>query len=157
MMGQLGGQLWDQLGGAKRLHHAKGPAIESRDGFKVYAWHGTRVPAEWIEQGEQLDPVKILTHTNVEQRRAGAEIVGWKNVLAKLQPRVIDRDHDPQIGTLLEVDLPDAPNERFLQVCCGTGREFVLPVPREYNTAPEANAATYNVPPQLLRQIEVRT
>lgn len=140
-----------------RLHSATGPAIVWTDGWGVHAWHGTTVAAKWIEQGTALDPVEVLTHENVEQRRAGAEIVGWKNILAKLNPRIIDRDYDPQIGTLLEVDLPDAPGERFLQVRCGTGRDFVLPVPREYNTALEANAATYNVPPQLLRQIEVRT
>ena len=140
-----------------RLHSAVGPAIMWSDGWGVHSWHGTTVPAKWIEQGAALDPVEVLTHSNVEQRRAGAEIVGWKNILAKLNPRVIDKDYDPQIGTLLEVDLPDAPSERFLQVRCGTGRDFVLPVPREYNTALEANAATYNVPPQLLRQIEVRT
>jgi len=140
-----------------RLHSATGLAIVWPDGWGVHAWHGTTVPAKWIEQSAALDPVEVLTHENVEQRRAGAEIVGWKNILAKLNPRIIDRDYDPQIGTLLEVDLPDAPGERFLQVRCGTGREFVLPVPREYDTALEANAATYNVPPQLLRQIEVRT
>jgi hypothetical protein len=140
-----------------RLHSASGPAIVWPDGWGVHSWHGTTVPATWIEQGANLDPVVVLTHANVEQRRAGAEIVGWKNIIAKLKPRIIDKDHDPQIGTLLEVDLPDAPGERFLQVRCGTGREFVLPVPSEYNTALEANAATYNVPPQLLRQIEVRT
>ncbi len=140
-----------------RLHSATGPAIVWPDGWGVHSWHGTTVPAKWIEQGVALDPSEVLTHRNVEQRRAGAEIIGWKNILAKLNPRVIDKDYDPQIGTLLEVDLPDAPGERFLQVRCGTGRDFVLPVPREYNTALEANAATYNVPPQLLRQIEVRT
>ena len=140
-----------------RLHSVTGPAIVWPDGWGVHSWHGTTVPAKWIEQGVALDPAEVLTHSNVEQRRAGAEIVGWKNILAKLNPRVIDKDYDPQIGTLLEVDLPDAPSERFLQVRCGTGRDFVLPVPREYNTALEANAATYNVPPQLLRQIEVRT
>ena len=142
---------------ARRLHCPDGPAVECRDGFKVFAWHGTRVPAAWIENPKEVDVGLALTWDNIEQRRALAEILGWGRVLEKLSPIVIDKDPDPQIGTLLQVDLPDAPAERFLRARCGTGREFVIPVPKQYQTALEANAATYNVPPQLLRRIEVRT
>jgi hypothetical protein len=142
---------------ARRLHSPSAPAIECRDGLQIFAWHGTTVPREWIEAPKSIDPKLALTWKNVEQRRALAEIIGWKVILEQLQLKVIDRDPDPQIGTLLEVDLPDSPGERFLQVKCGTGRDFVLCVPKQYRTALEANAATYNVPPDVLRQIEVRT
>jgi hypothetical protein len=45
----------------------------------------------------------------------------------------------------LEATLPDSGKERFLQVRCGTGRDFCIPVPREMTTALQANAWTYGL------------
>lgn len=130
---------------AGRLHAESGPAIEWSDGFGLFVWHGTVVPREWIENRGGLDPKAALTHPNVEQRRAAAEIIGWSRVLEAVGARVVDEDRDPQIGTLLEADLPDAPASRFLRVRCGTGRDFVLPVPQGMRDALEANAWTYGL------------
>jgi hypothetical protein len=140
-----------------RLHSLDGKAIEWLDGFGVSAIHGTVVPDEWTANRAGLDPATALTWPNIEQRRAAAEIVGWDRVLSSLSPRVIDEDHDPTIGSLLEVDLPDAPGERFLRVQCGTGRTFVLPVGREHSTALAANAWTFDIDPSEIRSMEVRT
>lgn len=140
-----------------RLHSETGPAILYADGFAVYAWHGVRVPGEWIDNRESLTAHTALTWANIEQRRAACEILGWVNVLKDLDARVIDEDEDPQIGTLLEVDIPDIGRERFLRVLCGTGRSFALPVPPDMRTALESNAWTYNIPPDLLKNLEVRT
>lgn len=93
---------------------------------------------------------------NVEQRRAACEIVGWHSILRELHARVIDSNTDPQIGTLLECDIPNSGKERFLQVQCGTGRSFALPVPREVRTALEANAWTYGLRSDELK-VEART
>jgi hypothetical protein len=135
------------------LHCETGPAIECRDGYRVHSWHGTRIPAEWIEQRAELDPATALTWPNIEQRRAAAEILGWHRVLEHLPHRVIDEDK-PHVGRLLEVDLPDAPGERFLVVQCATGRTFALPVASECKTALEANAWTYpGLEPQQLLQM----
>ena len=134
-----------QFDGEKRLHCESGPAIEYRDGFAVYAWHGTRIPKEWIESRETIDAHKLLTHENIEQRRAGCEILGWGRILEALNPTVIDTDADPEIGQLLQVDLPDSGPERFLKVKCGTGRDFVLPVPPDSPSALWANAWTYGL------------
>jgi hypothetical protein len=72
--------------------------------------------------------------------------VGWDKILRELKARVIDRDPNPQIGTLLEVVIPGVSwMERFLQVQCGTGRTFALPVPPNVQTAREANAWTYGL------------
>ena len=71
----------------------------------------------------------IRDRANVEQRRAACELVGWVNILSQLNAKTIDIDDD-DIGTLLEVEIPDSGKEKFLQVKCGTGREFALPVPR---------------------------
>jgi len=122
----------------KRLHCEVGPAILCRDGFEVYAWHGTRVPAEWIKEKDNIDPKMALTWENIEQRRCLAEILGWDQVLKQLRPTVVDQHSDPEIGVLLRVDLPEAPGEQFLKVACGTGRDFVLPVPPDVRTAQAA-------------------
>ena len=140
----------------RRLHCETDAAIECRDGYQVHAWHGTRVPSEWLGDKSSLDPKLALTWENVEQRRCLAEIIGWKNVLAQLPHRTVDVDGNPEIGSLIEVDLPDSPSERFLRVQCGTKREFVLPVPREMATALQANAWTYGLDETTYRP-EVRT
>ena len=139
----------------RRLHCSSGPAIECRDGYRVYAWHGTRVPAKWIDTPGSIDPSLALTWKNIEQRRCLAEIIGWQRVLDQLSPTVIDED-TPEIGRLLQVDLPDSAGERFLEVRCGTGRTFVLPVPPYMTTARQANAWTYGLEAFQL-QGEVRT
>jgi hypothetical protein len=139
------------------LHCADGPAIECRDAEKIYSWHGTTVPAEWIEAKDTIDPKLALTYPDIEKRRALAEILGWGRVLEQLEAKTINEDPEPSIGKLVEVELPDSGKERFLIVMCGTGRQFVLPVPSEMKTALEANAWTYNVAPDMLKELGVRT
>lgn len=139
-----------------RAHCATGPQITWRDGWASWSHHSTGVPGRWIEERDTLKPTVALTWPNIEQRRAAAEIIGWEKVLRELSPRVVDQDRDPQIGVLLECDLPDAGRARFLKVLCGTGRTFVLPVPVEVETAREANAWTYGIEPGQLR-LEART
>jgi hypothetical protein len=130
------------------LHGEDNPAVKYADGYSLYAWNGTTVPTEWIEDKSSIAPEIALTWENMEQRRAACEIVGWNNVIAQLNPKVLDRDANPQIGELLEVDLPDIGKERFLRVQCGTGREFALCVTRfGHKTARECNAATYGWTP----------
>lgn len=139
------------------LHSEHGPAIRYGDGWSVYAWNGTRIPGEWIEDRENLDPTIALNWENIEQRRCAAEIIGWDVVLDKLDTVTIDTDKDPEIGQLLEVDLPDIGKERFLRVRCGTGRNFALPVPPEMKTAMEAQAWTWGIDEADFVQPEVRT
>jgi hypothetical protein len=138
-----------------RLHAASGPALAFADGWEVHAWRGTRVPAEWIRDPGSINPALALTWENIEQRRALAEIVGWTKVLEHVEARVINVD-TPDIGTLLEADLPDAGPARFLKVQCGTGRTFALAVPLEMSTARQANAWTYGLDAHQLN-LEVRT
>ena len=140
-----------------RLHSPQGKAIEFRDGWGVSLWHGTTIPDEWTADVNFLTPKMALETSNVEQRRCAVEIIGWEKILATLPHKVIDKDKDPMIGTLLEVNLPDAPNSRFLRVVCGTARDFVLPVPQECKTALAAQAAMYQLDEKDIRAYEVRT
>ena len=140
-----------------RLHNEKGPSISFRDGWCLYHWHGTAVPGEWVT-GKPPSAKKALAWENIEQRRAACEMIGWKTILKELDAKMIDEDDSPEIGTLIEAKLPGVRGrmERFLQVRCGTGREFVLPVPPQVRTALEANAWTWNLKPAEYRP-EVRT
>jgi hypothetical protein len=144
--------------GQGRLHSDRGAAVVYPDGWELYFWHGVRVPPEWIGVRDQVDPALVFSWRNLEQRRALLEIVGgWKHVLARTPTRVVDQHADPAVGTLLECKIPgEAAPSRFLRVRCGTGREFVLPVPRECRTAREANAWTYGLSPNEY-ELEART
>lgn len=139
-----------------RTHCENGPAIRFEDGFEVYIWHGVRVPKAWIAD-KSLTPGEALKQQNMELRRAACEILGWNNIIEQLNSTVIDEDDDPEIGTLLEVDIPEVGRERFLRVRCGTGRTFALAVPPTVKTALEANAWTFDIDPKELMNLEVRT
>lgn len=139
------------------LHSETGPSVMFRDGFSVYSWRGTRVPKEWIEDPDSIGSDVFLTWENIEQRRAACEIVGWAKVLEQINAKVIDEDADPEIGTLLEADIPEIGKEKFLRVMCGTKREFALPVPPEMKTALEAQANLYGLSPEEFEIPEVRT
>lgn len=128
-----------------RLHNEFGPAIEYKDGTGIYSWHGVTIPDEWITMKSSLTPKIALTWENIEQRRCACEILGWARIIRELNARVIDSDPDPQIGNLLEVDLPDIGKEKFLQVLCGTRRTFAIPIPPHIETALAAQAWTYGM------------
>lgn len=124
----------------KVLHREDGPALEFRDGEGLYRWHGTEIPKEWLYGG--LDTTTALRWGNAEQRRCACEILGWEKVLAdpSLNPKILDED-DPSIGTLIEVDLPEASKQWFLKYQCGTGRWHAESVNnKSFNTALKANA-----------------
>ena len=186
----------------KRLHCENGPAIRYRDGLCVYAWHGIRIPDNWLNEIDEeatkaemdewmaqfnslkgsgqltemlekmhlnimpppvikkksvLTPKIALTWTNIEQRRCACEIIGWDCILDELKAKTIDEDDDPMIGKLVQVNIPDIGKEKFLRVVCGTGRKFAIPVPPNMKTALEANAWSYDIPADMLKQLEIRT
>ncbi|MEM6413163.1 MAG: DUF6745 domain-containing protein [Pseudomonadota bacterium] len=140
----------------KRLHCENGPALEYKDGFSVYSWRGTRIPGDWISSGPP-SAADALRWSNMEQRRAACEIVGWNNILRELNAKSIQKDDDASIGELIEVDIPDIGRERFVRARCGTNREFALPVPPTMKTALEAQAWMHNVSEEDILKLEVRT
>jgi hypothetical protein len=134
-----------------RTHCENGPAIRYADGFEVYIWHGVRIPKSWITEGPDID--QALHNSNLELRRVASEIIGWAKILDHYRAVTIDEDADPQIGTLLKVNIPEVGEERFLKVLCGTGRTFAIPVllrtmKGERSTLLlAANAWTYGIKP----------
>jgi len=140
-----------------RAHGQEGPSHRWRDGWSLYHWHGTAVPEHWIMNKKSLSAKEAITWENIEQRRAAIEIVGWATILKELNAKVIDTDGDPEIGELVEVDIPDIGKEKFLRVLCGTKREFALPVPPEMKTALEAQSWTWSLDLKDFVVPEVRT
>jgi hypothetical protein len=138
------------------LHNENGKSVAYADGYGIYSFNGVSVPREWIEDKENLRADTVLKWENIEQRTVGCEILGWNNILKELGAVTIQKDDDPMIGELLEVEIPEVGKRKFLRVLCGTGREFALSVPSHMQTALEANAWSYNIPPELFN-IEVRT
>ena len=139
-----------------RLHCENGPALEYRDGWALHYWHGVSIPKEWV-CGEKPSAKDAISWPQIEQRRAACELVGWANIIEELEARIIDTDDDPEVGILMECAIPDAGNQRFLKVVCGTGRSFVLPVPPSCETALEGNLWTYGIDANRSFIPEVRT
>ena len=134
-----------------RLHSETGPAIGYRDGWAISCWHGTAVPHEWIAD-RSVTPEIALTWENAEQRRAACEIVGWEKLLAGMGAKLIDRDPEPTVGELYEVNHPAIGGRgRFLRMYCPTGRWFAEPVPPDVKTALEANAWGFGLEPHEYR------
>ena len=139
-----------------RLHCENGPSIEYRDGWALHNWHGVSIPGEWVT-GKKPSAQDALSWKNIEQRRAACEIVGWASIIQELKVTKIDEDDDPEIGTLLEANLPGSGRQRFLQARCGTGRMFTMLVSLDSgDTALSANAWTYGLDKMNFKP-EVRT
>lgn len=113
-----------------RPHGENGPFCRWRDGSALYAWHGTHVPAAWIEHKATLDPKEVIRHANVEMRAAGASIIGWPKMLSVLKAKVINDSGSPDIGQLIELKLPGLQEPgRFLKAHCPRNGTIVEGVP----------------------------
>jgi hypothetical protein len=157
------------------LHCEDGPALawgrdaggnydpEAKYGYKLYFWEGTRVPEAWImdkpttPEAMKLRAQEVLTSENTEVLRSGCEILGWLPVLESLGMKVLDENPDPKFGRLVSVDLPNAPDSRFLVATCGTGRLVAVPAFSEAKTALEAGAMSYGVDIEVYTQLKTRT
>lgn len=114
-----------------RLHREDGPAVEWPAGEAYYFWNGVHVPEHWIMQRATLNPAEVIAASNVEQRAAGASIIGWPRMLDHLQCRIVDASGSEDIGDLIELTLPGLPEPgRFLRARCPRNGLIVEGVPR---------------------------
>ena len=145
---------WDD---ERRLHSETGKAVEYADGTGLSAWHGQTIPDAWVS-GNPPAAKDALHWSNMDQRAAACEIVGWASILDQLQAKTIDDSGDPVWGRLVEVNLPDSGKERFLDALCGTGRRFALPVPPKTKSVDEAQSVLHGgLPVEILRNCVERT
>ena len=89
----------------KRLHREDGPAVEYRDGWGCYVWHGVRVPANVIEHPELITIAQIEAEDNAEVRRVMTERYGEERYLLNCGAKIVDSD--PSFGVLYRKDFDD--------------------------------------------------
>ena len=153
--------------GSHRLHCETGPAVAWADGTAVYAWHGTRVPADLIE-GDGWDYGRIMTEPNSEIRRCAAERMTWPRFVAAAGLELVDECPDPANAphTLRLYDLPEAIYDtpvRLLLMTNGSPdrsgelREYGETVPATCKTALAAAAWQYGWPVEAYQQLARRT
>jgi hypothetical protein len=137
-----------------RLHNDVGPAIRWADGWALYFWHGTQVPADLIET--DWGPEQILAEPNTEIRRFAIERMGWDRFAAAAELTELDCAPDPaNPGQLLRLyDVPDRllDSAARVLVCTnatrergGARRSFGLTVPTDCPTALAGAAWTFDL------------
>lgn len=126
-----------------RLHCEDGPAVEYRDGYKQYKWHGVSMP-KWIyEQPEKFTAESCLKESNQEIRRAMIEKLGLAEFLEALGAEVIQEDERGQLVTFAGIDGGER-KERFVLVKdTSTDRKYALCVPPDTETAAQGVARTF--------------
>lgn len=138
-----------------QLHNNAGPAIRWADGWALHFWHGTRVPADLIEPGWDVE--RILAEPNTEIRRCAIERMGWDRFATAAELQLLDQAPDPA-NPGQRLYLYDVPSQVLGQqtrvlVCTnatrendGTRHRFGLTVPADCRTALAAAAWTFDVP-----------
>lgn len=163
------------VGDSHVLHSEDGPALawgrdaqgnysaSAEGSYALYYWQGTKIPEHWImdkpvtAEAMKARAEEVLGTANQEVLRAGCEILGWIPVLEALGMKVLDEDPNPAFGRLVTVDLPEAPNSKFLVAECGTGRTIAVPADPDATTAVGAGAKSYGVPVSLYKKLKHRT
>ena len=150
-----------------RLHSGDGPTLAYADGYELYSWHGTRVPADLI--GGWTIP-QIVAERNTEVRRCAVERMGWDVFLAEADATLVAEADDPGNSphTLRLYDLPDYLDDAFSEpariVLCtngsaerdGTRHRYGITVRKRFNDPVAAMADTYGVATEVYRQLETR-
>jgi hypothetical protein len=148
-----------------RLHNDEGMALEYRDGWGIYAWHGFRLPLAYhwiIKEKHKITADLIEKETNAEIRRIMLEIHGFDKYLTERKAKVISVDviHG-QPRRLLEFDVAGE-KIRAVEVINGTKepdgtyRKFILgcvQVNGRYPETPhEAIAWSYGISPKVYKE-----
>lgn len=124
--------------------------MEWDDGYKIFAWYGTRIPAKYYENKPTAQDV--LVEPNAEVRRALIERMGQDRFIIDCNPTILDEA--PQHGSekpnqLLSIDLPGDPDGRMVSLkltCPSTKTCYILRVPPTQRKVKEALAWTFDMP-----------
>jgi hypothetical protein len=156
---------WPYGVNSRRLHSADGAALEYADGWKVFSWHGIRVP-EWVITEPTTD--RALKEPNSEIRRAAFESIGWDKAIADMKLTPIATSADPG-NAPHELRLYKLPNQIYdepvnLLVMTngspdrdGNQRVYAETVPAEIKDPISAAAWQYDVDPKVYAQLVRRT
>ena len=111
----------------RRLHHDTKAAMEFRDGWKVYCYHGTTVPAQVIESPESITVEQIKNEANAEVRRCMVELMGWTKFVALSEMKVLHTDSlASKFPSLPQSDLVDNSDMAAFDYVDGTERAELM-------------------------------
>lgn len=136
----------DQQG---RPHCADGPALGFPDGWRMYAWHGVRVPAALFARLPHLRAKDIPAEPNAELRRVMLEFFGLERYVREAGAVRVHRD---ETGTLWCAEVPGDEPLMLVEVRNatpepdGAHKVYWLRVPPWTQTAREAVAWTFGLP-----------
>ena len=159
---QVGPAGW----GSHRLHCETGPAVRWPDGFCLYFWHGTHVPA-WVIEDPTVE--QAMAERNSERRRCALESVGWGALEPHLgDPIDVCPDFANGANELRLYRMPDhinpygQPVNLLLMVNgspdrSGEIRRYGETVPASIKRADAAAGWQYGLDPKVYRQLERRT
>lgn len=105
----------DEVG---RPHNTKGPAIEYRDGWKIYAWKGILIEKDIIEKPDSLTVSRIMAEQNTEVRRVMVDVFGLDRFIIESKSKSLDKQGEYE---LLEVPfMRNGENMIALKMRCPT-------------------------------------
>lgn len=129
-------------------HRENGPAMEFLDGWKVYAWHGRRVPSEIIEHPERITVRQIEKEPNVEVRRIMMQRYGERKFFVDSGALEIHKD---SFGILYRKDMEGDEPLVMVKVMNstpewdGSHKGYFIRVPPEITTAKAAVAWSFQL------------
>jgi hypothetical protein len=130
------------------FHNPDGPAVLWSDNLKTYAWKGTIVTPDIIEEKDSVTYRRITEETNAEIRRVMLEIYGESRYLLDSNAKVISED---SCGILYRLDFSNDEPLVMVRVINSTAepdgshRSYFLRVPPTIKTAREAVAWTFEM------------
>jgi hypothetical protein len=122
------------------IHNEEGPAIEFRDGFKIWGLEGVRVTEKIVMAPETITPEEIQKETNAEIQRIMITRYGAGKYLTETKSKIVDMDNLSLEGSAARMLCEDSAGNKWLVGTDGsTKRVYHMSVPREAKTCVEAH------------------
>lgn len=122
-----------------RLSSESAPAIEWRDGWKLWYIDGVRVDEQIVMKPQTQTVEQLDKEMNGDVRSIRLRRFGWTRYLKETGAKVLDR-RDNEIENTKEALFRTARGDVVFVPVCPTGRVFGLPVPPGIQTCEQAQA-----------------
>lgn len=150
--------LSTRLDEQKRLHSSTHPAIEWRDGQKIFAVRGVSFDEDlWTKVTQKkLSAKQILGLENIEQRYIALDIYGHENLIKELDAKLID---ESARGNKLYAIVGILPNDREVRMVAygdpSTERFYASMVPNDIEKADAAMAWKFSLTEEQYDKLKV--
>ncbi|MCC6980353.1 MAG: hypothetical protein IT343_18685 [Candidatus Melainabacteria bacterium] len=132
-----------------QLHNSIGCALQYRDGWETFAWHGTFVPDRFLEFAIKREVTEIFYEPNVEIRRMMLEMYGLEAFIKDSGARKVQED---KCGALYRQSFGDNHEDIVIVHVInstpepdGSYNNYFLRVPPTTRTAREGVAWTFGL------------